>query len=106
MNDTDAEDLFKTHDVHVKSLRWLPLFPLISNLDKPRKEYNPDGSSIERSTREWARSIKNLEGSGLAQCDVVNGGTDQLCYLLFTPEHAEAAEEYRTRGLSPKVVSF
>lgn len=99
MATSDAESLFTTHDAHVKSLRWLPLFPLLSNLDKPRKEYLQDGSVIERTTREWARTIKNITGTALAQCDVVNGGLDQLCYLLFPPQHLEAAtnalDEYR-----------
>jgi hypothetical protein len=101
MSDAEANTLFQTHDTHVKSLRWLSLSPLLSNLDRPRKEYQPDGSVIERTTREWARSIKNTEGNALAQCDVVNGGLDQLPYLLFTPQHAEAANialaEYRKR---------
>ncbi|KAI2491347.1 hypothetical protein MHU86_23201 [Fragilaria crotonensis] len=74
---------------------------LLSNLDRPRKEYQPDGSFIERTTREWARSIKDLDGKSSAQCDVVNGGLDQLPYLLFTPPYTEAAtlalEDYRRR---------
>ena len=100
MTDTEAEQLFKTHDIHVKSLCCLPLAPLLSNLDRIRKEYYPDGRIVERTTREWAWNIKNLEGDGLAQRDVVNG-LDQLCYLLFTPENREAAtnalEAYRRR---------
>jgi hypothetical protein len=35
--------------------------------------------------REWARSLKNLAGNESAQCDVVNGGFDQLAYLLLLP---------------------
>ena len=101
MTDNEAEDLFHTHDVHVKSLRWLPLSPLLSNLDRPRKEFFPDGSVIERTTRDWARSITTLDGTSSAQCDVVNGGLDQLCYLLFTPQHLDAAtqalDEYKKR---------
>lgn len=99
MSTEDATALFQTHDSHVKSLRWLPLSPLLSNLDRPRKEYQLDGSFIERTTREWARSIKDIDGKTSAQCDVVNGGLDQLSYLLFTPKFTEAAtmalEEYR-----------
>ena len=101
LTDSEAAQLFHTHDSHVKSLCSLPLAPLLSNLDLTRKEHFPDGRIVERTTREWARTIKNLEGDGLAQCDVVNGGLDQLCYLLFTPQHREAAtialEEYRRR---------
>ena len=48
-----------------------------------------------------ARSIKDLDGTSSAQCDVVNGGLDQLPYLLFTPPYTEAAtvalEDYRRR---------
>ena len=97
----DATALFQTHDSHVKSLRWLPLSPLLSNLDRPQKEYQLDGSFIDRTTREWARSIKDLDGKTSAQCDVVNGGLNQLSYLIFTPKFTEAAtialEEYRKR---------
>ena len=77
------------------------LFPLLSNLDRVRKEYNTDGTVTERTTREWARSIKTLDGSAYAQCDVVNGGGDQRCYLLFPPTDKEAAQKaldaYRRR---------
>jgi hypothetical protein len=100
MSGEDAAELFQTHDKHVKSLCWLFLSPMLSNLDRTRKEYNPDGISIARTTREWARNIKASDGN-YAQCDVVNGGTDQKCYLLFPPYHEQAAnvalEEYRKR---------
>ena len=56
---------------------------------------------MERTTREWARSIKTIDGNAYAQCDVVNGGTDQRCYLLFPPKDKEAAQQaldaYRRR---------
>ena len=85
MSSEDADDLFQTHDKHVKSLRWLSLSPLLKNLDKPRKEHHAKGEVVVRSTRAWAKNIKALDGSGYANCDVVNGGTDQLAYLLFPP---------------------
>ena len=73
----------------------------MSNLDRVRKDHNTDGTVIERTTREWARSIKTLDGSAYAQCDVVNGGDDQRCYLLFPPKDKEAAQQaldaYRRR---------
>ena len=101
MADGEARALFETHDAHVKSLRWLSLSPLLTNLDTIRKEYQPDGTVLERSTREWARSIKTLDGKESAQCDVVNGGSDQLAYLLFTPPQFKAAnnalDAYRKR---------
>ena len=95
----EVTELFQTHDNYVKSLQWLPLSPLLSNLDKPRNETYPDGSIIERTTREWARNIKTIDGKEYARCDVVNGGTDQLSYLLFPPQSGAAAnaalEQYR-----------
>jgi hypothetical protein len=73
----------------------------LSNLDRVRKEHNPDGTVIERTTREWARSIKNNDGNTYAQRDVVNGGEDQRCYLLFPPKDKEVAQQalddYRRR---------
>ena len=101
MSDAEASALFEAHDSYVKALNWLPLFPLLSNLDRVRKEYNTDGTVTERTTREWARSIQTIDGRSYAQCDVVNGGTDQRCYLLFPPRDKEAAQQaldaYRRR---------
>ena len=101
MSVDEASTLFASHDSYVKALNWLPLSPLLTNLDRPRKEHNADGTVTERSTREWARKNRTLDGSEYAQCDVVNGGTDQLCYLLFPPKDKEAAtqalEAYRRR---------
>ena len=84
---------------HFVGCPYLPYSPIGTD---PVKEYHPDCSVLERTTREWARSIKNLEGNALAQCDLVNGGgLDQLSYLLFPPQHTEAANnalnEYRKR---------
>ena len=97
MSKDEAVVLFQTHDTYVKALQWISLSPLLSNLDRPRTEHCPDGSKIERTTREWARSIMN--GSASAKCDVVNGGTDQKAYLLFPPESGDAVyialQEYR-----------
>jgi hypothetical protein len=101
MSGDEASTLFASHDSYVKALNWLPLSPLLSNLDRVRKEYYADGIVKERTTRDWAKSIRTLDGSEYAQCDVVNGGTDQLCYLLFPPKDKDAAtkalEEYRRR---------
>jgi hypothetical protein len=90
---TEARVLFETHEgAHIKSLRWLPLPPRLTNLDTIRKEHQLDGTVIERTTREWARSIKTSDGNESAQGDVVNGGMDQFAYLLFTPPHLEASK--------------
>ena len=91
--DDAASALFTSHDEYVKALNRLSLHPLLSNLDQVRKEYNSDGSITERtSTRDWTRNIRTTDGQGYAQCDVVNGGTDQLCYLLFPPKDKDAAQ--------------
>ena len=99
MSADEVGELFRTHDSYVKAMQWLSLSPLVSNLDKPRIEHHPDGSIVERTTREWARNIKSLDGKEYAKCDVVNGGTDQLSYLIFPPKSGPAAhaalEQYR-----------
>ena len=100
MDDSHAKNLFQTHDAYVKRVQWICFSPLLTNLDRPRVEHHSDGSITERTTREWAREIKSVDGLSSAWCDVVNGGLDQLAYLVFPPEHGEAAykafEEYRT----------
>ena len=101
MTDEQAAQLFQTHDTYVKGIQWISLSPLLTNLDKPRVEHYQDGTTKERTTREWAREIRSLDGKTSAWCDVVNGGMDQLAYLVFPPSHGEAAykafEEYRTQ---------
>ena len=90
MTDDKVNEFFHQHDIYCKDLRSHPLTPLLRNLDKARKEYNPDGSlSIERTTREWARSLTDDQSK--FHFDVVNGGLDQLAYLIFPSTHATLA---------------
>jgi hypothetical protein len=104
MSDDEVIKLRRTHDSYVKALPWLPLSPLLSNLDIPRIEHYPDGSIVKRTTGEWARNIKHLDGKEFAKCDVVNGGADQLLYLVFPPKSGPAAyaavEQYR-KSINP-----
>ena len=101
MTDGEAEEIFQHHDRYAKSLRWRPLAPLLHNLDIPRTEHIAKGTTIVRTAREWCRSIRSADGKESAHCDVVNGGTDQMAYLVFPPQSlavAEAAiEDYRRR---------
>ena len=101
MSPEKATELFSKHDTYVKSLRYLMLSPMINNLDTLRVEHFPDGSMVERSTRDWAATILTSDGTGPAHCDVVNGGYDQQSYLLMAPQHEataiEAFAEYRRR---------
>ncbi|KAI2503174.1 hypothetical protein MHU86_11277 [Fragilaria crotonensis] len=76
MTDEQIKQQFEFHERYTKSLRALSLFPHVSNLDRIRKETFPDGTSIERSTREWAAQLVANDNSP-ALCDVVNGGHDQ-----------------------------
>ena len=94
MPDDKVTAFFKQHDVYCKNLRSHPLSPLLRNIDKPRKEHNPNGSlSIEQTAREWARSLKpnNTEPGHF---DVVNGGPDQLAYLIFPSQLADIAAQH------------
>ena len=101
MDAVQASNLFTSHDSYVKVLQYLSLSPFLTNLDRPRKEYNRDGTFVERTTREWARNIRPSDGTRYAHCDVVNGGDDQLCFLLFPPKDKKAAhaafDDYKQR---------
>jgi hypothetical protein len=94
MPDDKVIAFFKQHDAYCKNLRSHPLSPLLRNLDKPRKEYNPNGSlSTERTAREWAWSL-TPNNTDPGHFDVVNGGPDQLAYLIFPSELADIAAQH------------
>ena len=98
MTAEEAYSIFLDHDTCVKDFRSHPLSPLLRNLDRVRKEFQVDGTIIERTAREWARNLKTSEGISM-QADVVNGGDDLLCYLVFpsafAEEAARAVDQYR-----------
>ena len=100
MSDEKVMEFFQQHNAYCRDLTSHPLSPLLRNIDKPRKEHNPNGSlSIERTARDWARSLK--AGNSDYHFDVVNGGPDQLAYLIFPSKYADVAaahvESYRQR---------
>ena len=101
MTTTEAMTLFEKHDSYIKSLRYIQLSPMINNLDTIRTEFFPDGTQMERTTRDWAASIVSAEGNESAHVDDVNGGYDQKSFLLMAPQHEDtvrkAFEEYRRR---------
>ena len=100
MTDEQIKQQFEFHERYTKSLRALSLSPHVSNLDRIRKETFPDGTSIERSTREWAAQLVANDNSP-ALCDVVNGGHDQKANLLVPSpyyDHIKSQyKEYKTR---------
>ncbi|KAI2496014.1 hypothetical protein MHU86_18487 [Fragilaria crotonensis] len=101
MSREQAMILFEKHDSYIKALRFIPLSPMINNLDTIRTEHFPDGTTIERSVRDWASTILSADGKESAHCDVVNGGYDQKSFLLMAPQHEAtvkaAFEDYRRR---------
>ena len=101
MSTEKARKLFEHHDSYIKALRFIPLSPMINNLDTLRVEHFPDGSTMERTVRDWAATIMSTDGKESTHCDVVNGGYDQKSYLLMAPQHEAsvkvAYDEYRRR---------
>jgi hypothetical protein len=70
--------LFENHDSYIKALRFIPQSPLINNLDTHRVEHFPDGTTMERTVRNWAATtIVSINGTESSHCDVINGGYDQ-----------------------------
>ncbi|KAI2498582.1 hypothetical protein MHU86_15926 [Fragilaria crotonensis] len=86
MSSEQVRSHFEFHEKWSKSLKAITMSPQINHLDQVRTEYNDDGTTTERSTREWAASIKEEDGITPALCDVVNGTNDQHSYLL-SPTH-------------------
>ena len=100
MSTEQATKLFATHDSFIKNLKSTALYTFLTNLDTVRIEHFPNGSTLKRTTREWASSI-NTEDGLPAQCDVVNGGLDQKAHFLYPAQNEtialRALEEYRKR---------
>jgi hypothetical protein len=86
MNNAKVRQHFQFHDKWAKSLKAITLSPMINHLDQLRIEYNEDGSTTERSAREWVSTLMEKDGTTPALCDVVNGSKDQKSYLV-SPSH-------------------
>jgi hypothetical protein len=92
---------FDMHQRYVRSLRPIKVSPAIAHLDVIRRECFPDGTLLERSPRDWAKSLTLVGGVTPARCDVTNGSSDFQTYLLVPSPHlAEiqvAVRDYRFR---------
>jgi hypothetical protein len=106
MTDAQMQQHFEFHDKWAKSLAPVLMGPTIMHLDQPRLEYFADGTTKERSTREWAASLMLADGTTPALCDVVNGTSDRQAYLVAPRHYLEQAQThwaaYRTRIAPPR----
>lgn len=83
------------HQSYVRSLKMI-----ITHLDIARVEQMPDGSTLERSTRDWAMQHTLADGITNAQCDIVNGSSDHNAYLLVpTPHYDDIKEAFKAYQL-------
>ena len=82
MNPDEIKRHFLMHEKYIKSLHQVSLAPFVAVLDKIRVEYWADGTTIERTTREWALSLTLPDGTA-AQCDIGTGGSDKPTCLLI-----------------------
>jgi hypothetical protein len=94
MNDDQIRKHFQFHEKWSRSLKAITLTPMINHLDQARIEYNDDGTTTERSTREWAASLTETDGQTPALCDVVNGTPDQKTYLVSPSHYLHQAQEH------------
>jgi hypothetical protein len=49
--------LFQKHDTYIKSLKMIPVAPLITYMNTLRTEQFSNGEKPDRSAREWAMSL-------------------------------------------------
>ena len=101
LTNEQIQKYFAMHQSYIRSLRPIKISPGITQLDKEFMETMDDGSTLERTTREWATSLFLADGVTSARCDVVNGSPDQQLYLLvpqpYFDEIKEALRVYRVR---------
>ena len=62
MTPDQIKSIFDTHDSYLKTMKFIQLSPVINNIDTVRTETFPDGSTLERTTRDWAKDITSLDG--------------------------------------------
>ena len=100
MTESQISSQFLFHDKWLQSLQSISLAPHIFHVDQQRIEYNSDGTTTQRSTREWAGTLAQPDGSA-ALCDVANGSKDKKAVLLDPAHYLDQAEKelrlYRMR---------
>jgi hypothetical protein len=105
MGDDQVQNHFQFHEKWAKSLKAITNSPQIHHLDQVRTECNEDGSITERSTRAWAASFQESDGTTTALCDVVNGAHDQKSFLVVPSQYFQQAQQqwqiYKSRLYSP-----
>jgi hypothetical protein len=105
MTDEKIRSHFQVHERWAKSLKAITMSPNINHLDQTRVEYNEDGTTTERSTREWASRIQATDNISSALCDVVNGTPDHKAYLLVPSQYFQKVQQewrmYKSRLYPP-----
>ena len=100
MTDEQVTQHFVFHEKWAKSLKPIPLKPYITHLDQIRTEYFDNGGTIERSTRNWASTLRLPDGTP-ALSDVTNGSKERHATLLIPAHYLTAAtlewRQYRSR---------
>ena len=99
MSQEESTAIFEQHTNFVKSLQRLPMYPLVINVDRLRRE-TTNGLNMERSARDWVATLRLANGTPM-QCDVENGGTDRRAYMIAPTNNLEnaktALEHYKIR---------
>ena len=85
MSNSEVDSIFQTHADFVKNTRFLPLSPVVQNVDRIRTEHKTTGT-VERSTRSWAVTLKDAKGNSL-NCDAENGGDNRRAQILVPMEN-------------------
>ncbi|KAI2492772.1 hypothetical protein MHU86_21777 [Fragilaria crotonensis] len=105
MTDEKIRSHFQVHERWARSLKAITMSPNINHLDQTRVEYNEDGTTTERSTREWASQLQATDNISSALCDVVNGTPDHKAYLLVPSQYFQKVQQewrmYKSRLYPP-----
>ncbi|KAI2509151.1 hypothetical protein MHU86_5270 [Fragilaria crotonensis] len=102
MTDEKIKSHFQFHEKWARSLKAITMSPQVNHLDQQRTEYNEDGTTVERSTREWMSTILAPDKASPALCDVVNGLPDHKAYLLV-PSHYHAFVQQAWRNYKSRL---
>jgi hypothetical protein len=89
MSRQEVDKLYSRHATYLRGSATIPV-PLYSNLDVPRTETCPDGSTQVRSLRTWVSQLK-LSNGHLAYCDIDKGSGNVV--IICPQVHREYVQQ-------------
>ena len=84
------EKIYQVHQDYLSDIVYLP-FLVTTQLDTALAEYSDSGEQLQRSPRQWAKSLVAADGSSL-EIDIENGNSTRTACLIVPSASLEQAQ--------------